>query len=129
MTDEPTIVAAVVTGPEGILLGRRRDGNPEWTFPSGCQEGAETYAETAVRETLEETGLAVIPHEQIGERIHPKTRRHMVYIAAGPTDGTAVRVCDPDELCEVGWYPWDTAERMLPHLFESVAEYLRSIFQ
>ena len=74
MTDEPTIVAAVVTGPEGVLLGRRRDGNPEWTFPSGCHEGAETYAETAVRETLEETGLAVIPQEQIGERIHPQTR-------------------------------------------------------
>jgi hypothetical protein len=31
VTDEPTIVAAVVTGPEGVLLGRRRDGNLEWT--------------------------------------------------------------------------------------------------
>jgi len=30
-----------------------------------------------VRETLEETGLSIIARDQIGERTHPKTGRHM----------------------------------------------------
>jgi 8-oxo-dGTP diphosphatase len=124
--DQPTIVAAIVTSPQGVLLARRHDGKPEWTFPSGAQEAGEVYADTAVRETLEETGLAVIARDQIGERTHPKTGRHMVYIAADPVNGTAVRVGDPDEHSEVGWYPWLTAEGMLPHLFEPVADHLRA---
>ncbi len=126
MTDQPTIVAAIVTSPQGVLLARRRDGKPEWPFPSGAQEAGEAYADTAVRETLEETGLAVIVRDQIGERTHPKTGRHMVYIAADPVNGTAVMVGDPAEHSEVGWYSWSTAEGMLPHLFDPVADHLRA---
>ena len=126
MPDLPTIVAAIVTSPQGVLLARRHDGKPEWTFPGGAHEVGERYADTAVRETLEETGLAVITRELIGERNHPKTGRHMVYIAATPINGTEVRVGDPDEHSEVGWYPWTTAEAMLPHLFEPVAHHLRA---
>lgn len=126
MPDQPTIVAAIVTSPRVCLLVRRHDGKPEWTFPSGAQEADEAYADTAVRETLEETGFAVIARDQIGERTHPKTGRHMVYIAADPVNGTAVRVGDSEEHSEVGWYPWVTAEGMLPHLFEPVADHLRA---
>jgi hypothetical protein len=50
----------------------------------------------------------------------------MVYIAADPVNGTEVRVGDPDEHSEVGWYLWATAEGMLPHLFEPVADHLRA---
>jgi hypothetical protein len=64
----------------------------------------------------------------IGERIHPKTERHMVYVAADPVNGTEVKVGDPDEHFEVDWYPWVTAEGMLPHLFEPVADHLCTIF-
>lgn len=127
MLDQPTIVAAIITSPQGVLLARRHDGQPEWTFPSGAQEAGEAYADTAVREALEETGLAIIVRNLIGERTHPKTGRHMVYIAADPVDGTAVRVGDPDEHAEVGWYPWAMAEGMLLHLFGPVADHLRAI--
>lgn len=126
MPDQPTIVAAIVTSPHGVLLARRHDGKPEWTFPSGAHEAGEVYTDTAVRETLEETGLSVVARDQIGERTHPQTGRHMVYIAADPINGTAVRVADPDEHSEVGWYPWTTAEAMLPHLYEPVADHLRA---
>lgn len=127
MPDQPTIVAAIITSPQGVLLARRHDGKPEWTFPSGAQEAGEHYADTAVRETLEETGLAVTAHHLIGERIHPRTARHMVYVAADPVNGTEVKVGDPDEHFEVGWYPWAAAEGMLPHLFKPVADHLRTI--
>ena len=70
-----------------MLLARRHDGKPEWTFPSGAQEADEAYTDTAVRETLEETGLTVIARDQIGERTHPKTGRHMVCIS--PARNTA----------------------------------------
>jgi 8-oxo-dGTP pyrophosphatase MutT (NUDIX family) len=52
------IAVAVVTSSRGVLLGRRRDGNPPWTFPGGKAEPGETPAEAAVRETAEETGVA-----------------------------------------------------------------------
>jgi hypothetical protein len=29
---EPTVVASIVTSQEGVLLGRRHDGKPPWTF-------------------------------------------------------------------------------------------------
>jgi 8-oxo-dGTP diphosphatase len=128
MPDQPTIVAAIVTSPQGVLLARWHDGNPEWTFPSGAQETGEGYAGTAVREALEETGLAVMARDLIGERTHPTTGRHMVHIAADPVSGTDVRVGDSDEHSQVGWYPWAMAEGMLPHLFEPVADHLRATF-
>lgn len=126
MPDQPTIVAVIITSAQGVLLARRHDGKPEWTFPSGAQEAGERYVDTAIREVLEETGVAVIARGLIGERTHPQTGRHMVYVAADPVNGTAVRVGDPEEHSEVGWYPWVTAEGMLPHLFEPVADYLRA---
>lgn len=53
-------MAAVVTSARGVLLGRRCDGNQPWPFPGGAQEPGETYADTAVRETREETSLAIV---------------------------------------------------------------------
>jgi 8-oxo-dGTP pyrophosphatase MutT (NUDIX family) len=47
----PTVAVAVV--------GRRRDGNPPWTFPGGKIEPGESPEDAAVRETLEEIGLRV----------------------------------------------------------------------
>lgn len=94
-------------------------------FPAVLKRRVRSTPDTAVRETLEETGLAIIARDQIGERTHPKTGRHMVYVAADPINCTAVKVGDPDEHSEVGWYPWATAEGMLPYLFEPVADHLR----
>jgi predicted NUDIX family NTP pyrophosphohydrolase len=67
MPDQPTIVAAIVTSPQGVLLARRCDGKPEWTFPSGAQEVGELYADTAVRETLEEPVSILSPAIRSGK--------------------------------------------------------------
>jgi 8-oxo-dGTP diphosphatase len=102
MTDTgPAIVAAIVTSELGVLLCRRHDGSPEWTFPAGATEPGEQPTDVAIRETKEETGLSVAVGELLGERTHPKTGRIMRYVAAGTADGLEVSVCDPDEHAEV----------------------------
>lgn len=120
------VVAAIVTSPEGVLVGRRNDGKPPWTFIAGEQDAVkdENPADTAVREVKEETGLRVTAREVIGERVHPKTHRTMIYLAARPTHGTDVFVGDEDELAEVRWVSLAEADELLPGMFEPVREHL-----
>jgi 8-oxo-dGTP pyrophosphatase MutT (NUDIX family) len=122
----PPIVAAVVTSELGVLVGKRNDGKPPWTFPAGEQDAVqdENPADTAVRETKEETGLRIQAGDVIGERDHPKTGRHMIYIAAKPTRGTEVFVGDEEELAEVKWASLAEADELLPGMFGPVREHL-----
>jgi len=61
--DSPLEIALAIVAHDGRLLVRRRRGDPGlgevWEFPGGKRELGETLAEAAVRETREETGLAV----------------------------------------------------------------------
>jgi len=59
--NDDDVVAVIVTSAERVLVGRRRDGMPRWTFPGGGIEPGETAQEAAVREVREETGLLVRP--------------------------------------------------------------------
>lgn len=126
--EQPTVVAAIVTSDKGVLLGRRVDGSPPWTFPGGATEDGETPEQTAVRECREETGLAVTATHVIGDRIHPKTGRHMAYVACQPENGTDVIVGDPEELAEVVWRPLSELDELMPYgVFEPVGEHLKSV--
>ena len=122
------VVAAIVTSPLGVLVGRRHDGKPPWTFIAGEQDAVkdENPADTAVREVKEETGLRIVAGEVIGERVHPKTGRTMIYVAAKPAPraGTSVIVGDTDELAEVRWIGLAEADELLPGMFEPVREHL-----
>lgn len=120
----PVIVAAIVTSKEGVLVERRHDGRPLWTFPAGEAEPGESAADTAIRETKEETGLQIVVSHVIGERTHPKTGRHMIYLAARPYQGTAVHNGDEAELAEVRWVAFGEAEDLLTGMFEPVHEHL-----
>jgi 8-oxo-dGTP pyrophosphatase MutT (NUDIX family) len=118
------IVAAIVTSDLGVLVGKRNDGKPPWTFIAGEQEPGESPGDTIVREVKEETGLEVRPSEIIGTRVHPSTGRTMIYIAATPTHGTDVFVGDPDELAEVRWVTLAEADELLPGMYGPVREHL-----
>lgn len=120
----PPIVAAIITGKDGVLIERRHDGRPLWTFPAGEAEPGEAPTDTAIRETKEETGLEIKVSHVIGERDHPKTGRHMIYLAARAYQGTAVIVGDEDELAEVRWVGLAEAEQLLTGLYEPVHEHL-----
>ena len=125
MSAERVVVTAIVTSEHGVLLCHRIDGKPEFSFPGGEWEDGESSQECAARETAEETGLTVVIGTLLGERVHPKTGRRMLYYAATPTDeDTRVKVGDTDEHDRVEWVPWSEAEERLPHLFEPVRQHL-----
>lgn len=118
------VIAAIVTSDLGVLVGKRNDGRPPWTFIAGEIEPGESPADAAVREVKEETGLRVRYSKIIGRRVHPKTGRTMIYLACSPTEGTDVFVGDPDELAEVRWISLAEADDLLPGLFEPVRAHL-----
>jgi 8-oxo-dGTP pyrophosphatase MutT (NUDIX family) len=95
------VVAAIVTSHLGVLVARRNDGKPPWTFIAGKIEPGESPADAVTREVKEETGLRIRAGGLIGRRVHPKTGQTMVYMAAQPTHGTNVFVGDEEELAEV----------------------------
>jgi 8-oxo-dGTP pyrophosphatase MutT (NUDIX family) len=122
------VVAAIVTSRKGVLVARRQDGRPPWTFIAGEIEPGESPADAAVREVKEETGLRVTAGTVIGRRVHPKTGRTMVYMAATPTHGTDAFVGDEEELAEVRWVDLDEADKLMGGMiFEPVHEHLRKM--
>jgi 8-oxo-dGTP pyrophosphatase MutT (NUDIX family)/predicted DNA-binding protein (UPF0251 family) len=120
------VVAAIVTSHAGVLIARRNDGKPPWTFIAGEIEPGESPADAAIREVKEETGLRIRAGGVIGRRVHPRTGRTMVYMAARPTHGTDVFVGDPEELAEVRWVTPDQADELMGGaIYEPVRAYLR----
>lgn len=121
------VVAAIVTSSLGVLVARRNDGKPPWTFIAGEIEPGEAPVDAAVREVKEETGLLVHTAEhEIGRRVHPETGRTMIYLACYPDRGTDVFVGDEAELAEVRWVGYDEAHQLLPGMFEPVDAHLRA---
>jgi len=118
------IVAAIVTSELGVLVGKRNDGKPPWTFIAGEVEPGERAMDALEREVKEETGLEVRAGQFIGERDHPATGRHMIYMAAKPTRGTSLIVGDEAELAEVRWVSLTEAGELLPGMFGPVRTYL-----
>ena len=122
--EQQAIVAAVVTNGMAVLVGRRNDGRPPWTFIAGKIEPGESAEDAGVREVKEETGLEVRATGIIGRRIHPKTQTPMTYMSAEPVRDTHVFVGDAEELAEVRWVTLAEAVDLLPGLFEPVREHL-----
>jgi 8-oxo-dGTP pyrophosphatase MutT (NUDIX family) len=118
------VVAAIVTSRQGVLIGRRHDGTPPWTFIAGEQGPDELPRDTVEREVKEETGGDVAAEQIIGERDHPVTGRHMIYVAATPTRETPLIVGGQAELAEVRWASLAEAEELLPGMYGPVHEYL-----
>ena len=118
------VAAAIVTSSRGVLIGRRNDRTPPWTFIAGEIEPGESPADAATREVKEETGLLVRVGREIGRRIHPATGRLMIYLTAEPEHGTDIFVGDRAELAEVRWVDFDQASALLTGMYEPVRTHL-----
>ncbi|MBV9026360.1 MAG: NUDIX hydrolase [Streptomycetaceae bacterium] len=123
------ISAAIVVHEGKVLMVRRRvrEGELMWQFPAGRIELGETAEDAAVRETQEETGLAVEAVKLLGERVHPKTGRAMSYTACTVLSGEA-HVADEDELDAIAWVAHAEIPEYVPYgLYEPVQEYLDDV--
>jgi ADP-ribose pyrophosphatase YjhB (NUDIX family) len=75
----PAVTVHVLDENRRVLLIRRTD-NGLWALPGGAQEFGEYIAETAVRETLEETGIEIMVTGLVGIYTNPQ---HLVEFTDG----------------------------------------------
>lgn len=73
MTRRQTSCGVIVTDGERILLGHATR-SPRWDIPKGTAETNEDFADAAVRELREETGLVASADELVALGVHPYLR-------------------------------------------------------
>ena len=73
VTRRQTSCGVIVTDGERILLGHATR-SPRWDIPKGTAEPDENFADAAVRELREETGLMARPDELVELGVHPYLR-------------------------------------------------------
>jgi len=106
--------AAFVLREGGVLLTRRAD-NGNWTMPSGAMDPGESLSATAVRETLEETGIRVRLTGVVGIYTDP---RHVIHYTSDDEvrqeftvvyrgEHVAGEPTPSSETTEVAWVPVD----------------------
>jgi 8-oxo-dGTP diphosphatase len=128
LEEQPTVALAIITSPKGVLIAHRKDGIPPWTFPGGEVQPGETAAAALTRKVPAETGIEIHPVLLFGRRIHPRTSRTMVYLAANAVDETAEpKVADLEDLDAVEWADLDTVRERMPDLYPVVREHLEAV--
>lgn len=128
LEEQPTVALAIITSPKGVLMEHRKDGIPPWTFPGGDIQVGETAAAALTRKVPAETGIEIKPVLLFGRRIHPRTSRTMVYLAADAVDeGVEPQVLDAD-LDAVEWVgSVDEVRERMPDLFPVIREHLEAV--
>ncbi|MEV4447267.1 MULTISPECIES: NUDIX hydrolase [Streptomyces] len=102
-----TAAIAVVLHETSVLLVCRRDSEPSgisWQFPAGIVKPGAAAANTAVRETLAETGVHCKIRESLGDRIHPLSKVRCEYFLCDYLTGGAENR-DEEENISVLWSP------------------------
>lgn len=115
----------IVQRGEYVLVVRRKhsEGKLLWQFPGGTVEEGETFEDAVIRELKEETGINAKVVKNLGERIHPYTKKYMVYIACEYINGE-LHISDED-LDKVEWVKQKNLEKYFSTpIYEAVAEYL-----
>ena len=122
----PKVVAATIPEQNGDVLLTRRSINPGrglWTFPGGFVDFGETATDAAIRETFEETGLAVELTGLLNVFTYPASPIIIVY-RARVTSGT-LTTCDENDALE--WVapsaiPWE--QLAFPSTTEALREWV-----
>jgi 8-oxo-dGTP pyrophosphatase MutT (NUDIX family) len=123
LPEQPHVALAIITSDRGVLVAKRADGIPPWTFLGGEILDGETSSDAARRRVQAEAGLPVTSVRFIGRRLHPKTSRVMVYLHVEVGDGDPT-LGDPDDLAEVRWASIDETRELMPDMYGPVRQYL-----
>lgn len=102
-------------GPELILIRRFRHGIDEWSLPKGKLDAGESYAEAALREVEEETGVRATLGPFAGVMQYRVNGVNKVACFWAMTVAGAGTPLDTDEVAEVRWVTRDEALGMLTH--------------
>lgn len=124
---EKKVVVGIVIRSDEILLVKRKPGEGSllWQFPGGTIESGETAEDAVVRELMEETGAHIRVLDVIGNRIHPYTKKFMIYIACEYLGGD-LEVHD-DDLEKAEWVKISELNSYFTTpLYEKVGEYLHN---
>jgi 8-oxo-dGTP pyrophosphatase MutT (NUDIX family) len=122
----PSAAALVIRGSTVLLTQRSDNGN--WSMPGGAQDPGESLSQTAIRETREETGIAIQLLGVVGIFTDPRHVVHYTsddevrqeftivyraaYLGGTPTpsqETSRVEWIDRDQLTEL---PMDRSQRM-----------------
>jgi ADP-ribose pyrophosphatase YjhB (NUDIX family) len=122
------IVLAIITSRDGVVIGKRAEPPPPWSFPGGEIEEGESADDAAARVAQEDARLFVRPGVTIGQRLHPATNRLVTYIACAPsTRDRAVSVGDDQRYSEVKWASLSEATALLPDMDPRVLDHLKRV--
>ena len=122
---QPPVLAAgavcwrMVDGTARILLVHR-EGHADVSLPKGKVDPGETLPQTAVREILEETGLAITLGAPLGtvEYVLPSGRDKVVYYWSAEVSEHALQLAKfqaNDEIAALEWLPLDKARKKLSY--------------
>jgi 8-oxo-dGTP pyrophosphatase MutT (NUDIX family) len=115
---KPSANALVVR--DGTILLTRRSDNGNWSMPGGAQDPGESLTQTAIRETLEESGIQIRPTGVAGIYTDPKHVMHYTSNDEVRQEFTIVYRADyisgepapSDETTEVKWVPIDQLDKL-----------------
>ena len=127
LPEQAHVGLAIITSDRGVLIAKRRDGIPPWTFLGGDIHEGESAENALRRRVTAESGLTVESVQFIGRRIHPKTSRVMVYCHARVALGLGAdepQLGDPEDLEEVRWATIDETRTLMPDMYGPVRQYL-----
>ena len=110
-----------------VLLGKRRNAHGEgtWSFPGGHLEYQESWADCAIRETLEETGLS-IKNVRFGtvtnDIFYAEQKHYVTIIMLSDYESGELRNMEPDKCERWEWLTW---ENLPDALFISIENLLK----
>jgi ADP-ribose pyrophosphatase YjhB (NUDIX family) len=123
----PTAAAAVFNEAGELLLVKRLNG--QWALPGGVMELGESVEETALRETLEETGIEAVAERAVGiysqPEYSPPERTWQVVGMVFLCRATGGRLTPSDETPDCAFFPPEALpEHVAPYHVQRIADAL-----
>lgn len=124
----------VVEREDGAVLLQLRSDYRLWGLPGGVPDEGEGADETAIRETLEETGITAIDPRPFGFACDPAhevwtypngDRCHYFTLLYGARRFTGELIGSNDESLKVGWFGLDVLPPLLPVMRRTLDAYAR----